>query len=148
MIKHFGVSVHIFNPENKKFLLIKHKKTGMWLQPGGHIERNEDPEEAAHREVFEETGLYINLMGKRFPRNQDFITPLAIQKDIINESHIHADFVYLGIPLENQSEKINHKETEGLNWFSVNEINSENFTTFKDLKNWCEYILKNYSFII
>jgi len=34
---------------------------GMWDIPGGFIELNETPEEAARREILEETGLTINL---------------------------------------------------------------------------------------
>ena len=60
MIKHFCVSVYVFNPKSKNFLMVNHKKLGKWVQPGGHIELNEDPEEASLREVFEETGLTLN----------------------------------------------------------------------------------------
>jgi 8-oxo-dGTP pyrophosphatase MutT (NUDIX family) len=38
-------------------VLHRHKRLGIWLQPGGHIEPGEWPHEAARREAFEETGL-------------------------------------------------------------------------------------------
>jgi 8-oxo-dGTP pyrophosphatase MutT (NUDIX family) len=38
-------------------LLHRHKRLGLWLQPGGHIDPGEAPEDAALREVAEETGL-------------------------------------------------------------------------------------------
>lgn len=38
-------------------LLHRHKVLGLWLQPGGHVEPGEEPEDAARREVAEETGL-------------------------------------------------------------------------------------------
>ena len=53
MQRHLVTSIFIFNPENQKFLMIKHKKVGKWLQPGGHLEKGEKPHEAALREVFE-----------------------------------------------------------------------------------------------
>jgi 8-oxo-dGTP pyrophosphatase MutT (NUDIX family) len=34
---------------------------GYWYLPGGHIEEDEMPEEAARREVFEETGLHVDV---------------------------------------------------------------------------------------
>lgn len=60
--KHFTASALII--ENKKVLLLFHKKLGVWLYPGGHIEDYENPEEALFREVKEETGLKIE---KRLP---------------------------------------------------------------------------------
>jgi 8-oxo-dGTP pyrophosphatase MutT (NUDIX family) len=38
-------------------VLHKHKRLGIWLQPGGHIDDEESPGDAALRECFEETGL-------------------------------------------------------------------------------------------
>lgn len=39
-------------------LLHRHKRLGIWLQPGGHIDAGESPVEAAVRETREETGLW------------------------------------------------------------------------------------------
>lgn len=38
-------------------LLHRHKRLGIWLQPGGHLDAGEQPWEAALRETREETGL-------------------------------------------------------------------------------------------
>ena len=38
-------------------LLHRHRRLGLWLQPGGHIDAGETPAQAAVREVAEETGL-------------------------------------------------------------------------------------------
>ena len=46
-----------FIADKGQVLLILHRKLGLWLPPGGHIEKDETPEEALHREVLEETGL-------------------------------------------------------------------------------------------
>lgn len=42
--------------EGKVFLVL-HKKLGIWLAPGGHVEENELPHQAAEREFFEESGM-------------------------------------------------------------------------------------------
>ena len=36
----------VFIVRDGKVLLHKHKKLGIWLQPGGHIELDEDPNQA------------------------------------------------------------------------------------------------------
>jgi 8-oxo-dGTP pyrophosphatase MutT (NUDIX family) len=42
-------------------ILHKHKKLGIWVQPGGHVDVGETPAEAAAREAEEETGLPVEL---------------------------------------------------------------------------------------
>lgn len=42
-------------------VLLKHKRLGLWLQPGGHIDPGETPWQAALREAAEETGLQVEL---------------------------------------------------------------------------------------
>ena len=38
-------------------LLLRHKRLGIWVQPGGHLEPGEDLAAGARREAVEETGL-------------------------------------------------------------------------------------------
>ena len=40
-----------------------HKRLGLWLQPGGHIDAGETPWDAALREAVEETGLPVSFPG-------------------------------------------------------------------------------------
>lgn len=52
-----GMLIH-----RNKVLLVKHKKLGVWLNPGGHIDENELPHQAAEREFFEETGVKVRAI--------------------------------------------------------------------------------------
>ncbi|MCA9369267.1 MAG: NUDIX domain-containing protein [Pseudomonadales bacterium] len=45
-----------------KVLLVKHKKLGIWLNPGGHIDEDELPHQAAEREFWEETGVRVRAL--------------------------------------------------------------------------------------
>ena len=44
-----------------RVLLARHSEGGLWLLPGGAIEPTEIPADAAVREMFEETGLFVRL---------------------------------------------------------------------------------------
>lgn len=52
----------IFNENQTKILLVKRKDVPLWTLPGGGIEVEETPAEAAIREVKEETGLNIKIV--------------------------------------------------------------------------------------
>ena len=81
-----------------------HRKLSRWLPPGGHIERDELPDEAAIREVLEETGLPIRLVGERglpsdYPgQPRQLIRPQGIQLEDISPGHQHIDLVYFAVP--------------------------------------------------
>ena len=45
-----------------KYLLVKHKEGGHWDFPKGHMEEGESDEETALREVYEETGLKVEII--------------------------------------------------------------------------------------
>jgi len=61
----------IIKNEKGEILLVKDKKWG-WNLPGGRIEKNETPEEAAKREVFEETNLVLENCEKLGKQNTFF----------------------------------------------------------------------------
>lgn len=51
-----GANVAVFDDQHR-LLLLRHAGTGRWTLPGGSMELGERFEAAAHRELFEETGL-------------------------------------------------------------------------------------------
>ena len=60
MKRHFTVTA--FVSAEQQTLLHWHRKNRMWLPPGGHIEPNEDPYQAALREAEEEVGFPVVLL--------------------------------------------------------------------------------------
>ena len=58
-MRHFCASAYVVDPKTKKILLVKHKGFNKWVQTGGHIMEGETPEEAALREVYEETKVKV-----------------------------------------------------------------------------------------
>lgn len=61
---HLTASAFVLSPETDAVLLIFHRKLGIWVQPGGHVEPGDlDLEAAARREVAEEVGLSLSGPG-------------------------------------------------------------------------------------
>ena len=103
MTRHFTATVYVVY--DRKVLLHKHKKHGIWIGVGGHIDEDELPEEAAVREVKEETGLDIVLYWQddlkklakdeiSVPRVQALNRPVHIILEDIGEDHQHIDCIY------------------------------------------------------
>lgn len=82
-----------------KVLLVLHRKLGRWLPLGGHIELDEDPEQAAVREAKEESGLDVELVGERPPTTESgtraLIAPRFLDIHRINDTHEHIGMIYL-----------------------------------------------------
>lgn len=51
----------ITRDEHGRVLLVQHENEKVWVVPGGAVEPNEVPAEAAAREMWEETGLEVDL---------------------------------------------------------------------------------------
>jgi 8-oxo-dGTP pyrophosphatase MutT (NUDIX family) len=82
-----------------RVLLVHHRKLGKWLPVGGHIELDEDPEQAALREGREETGLELELIGERPPTTEEgtraLIAPRFLDIHRISPTHEHIGMIYL-----------------------------------------------------
>ena len=107
MKRDFCSTVYIVKDE--KLLLHLHPKFGKYLPAGGHLEKDETPIEAAHREIFEETGLKIRLIDEsqdilNYPHAISLPKPFLCLLENVEQPtpHQHVDFIYLGIPIEDK----------------------------------------------
>jgi 8-oxo-dGTP pyrophosphatase MutT (NUDIX family) len=53
------VTASAFVVSSRGVILLCHRLLGIWVQPGGHVDAGEGPEQAAVRETLEETGLVV-----------------------------------------------------------------------------------------
>jgi 8-oxo-dGTP pyrophosphatase MutT (NUDIX family) len=75
-------------------ILHVHKRLGLWLQPGGHLEPGETPWAAAMRESMEETGLQLEWAPG--PPAPGAAPPLAhVDVHDGGRGHTHLDLRYL-----------------------------------------------------
>lgn len=125
----FDFVVGAFIVHQAKVLLVHHRKLLLWLPPGGHIELHEDPDQAVHREVMEETGLEICLYGLHSffsdPRVKRLIPPTWMDVHPISEYHRHIGLFWLARP----SGAVPHvvlcaEEHFAIGWFGIDELPS------------------------
>jgi 8-oxo-dGTP pyrophosphatase MutT (NUDIX family) len=99
MEKHFTVTGFVVHGE--RTLLLWHRLLKMWVPPGGHIEPNEDPQEAVLREIREETGLDARPIASEERLDVSYPRELAAPVTILVEDspepappHQHVDLIY------------------------------------------------------
>jgi len=130
-------TVDVFIVHNKKVLLIFHKKHNMWLQIGGHIELNEDPEQALFREVKEECGLEIEIVGSKpnlqVKGTKSLYAPVFLNIHDINEIHKHIGLYYIA---KAKSDKfvLNNSEHKDIRWFSREDLDKPEFNLNEAVK--------------
>src|SRR5437773_900857 len=127
-LRHFTVAVFVVHAG--RVLLHYHRKLGKWLPPGGHIEDDELPDDAARREVLEETGVRVRLIGARgLPIDylQQLVVPAGVQVEDIYEGHQHIDLVYFALPdppddLAAAEVDPRLAESDQVGWYALDEL--------------------------
>lgn len=141
-------TAEVFIVYKNKVLLRKHDKYEMWMSVGGHIELDEDPNEAAIREVKEEVGLDIKLADDLLPptkdaeTHRDLIPPKFLNRNRINKTHEHITLIYFAT---SNSDKVTQGETEtseAIHWFSDKELNNPEYQINEDIKYYAGNALK------
>ncbi len=142
MERQFTATVYIFH--ESKVLLHRHEKLGKWLPPGGHLESNETPPEAARREVQEETGLEIRFIEQENLKINAY-NGVSLERPFLcllenipafkdKEAHQHIDMIYLAEPVE-------YREDVGaFRWFSYEEL--QHLDLFPDVAEVLRLLLK------
>lgn len=135
--RQYCASAYTIDFENKKVLLMYNKKLNKWLQPGGHIEKSEIPEETAIRETFEETGIKIKIIGPSFD-NQKY-QPIAIEH-YINKVGDMIDIQFVAIP---ETKELLNNENNKTVWFSIDNLEKEE-NIEDDIKNKVKTLYEKY----
>jgi len=157
--KHFTATAFIVDSKSRT-LLLWHKRLQRWMPPGGHIDPDETPQEAARRECKEETGLDVEIVGDA---QEDLFTENAHEGEMLKKpiamllenipaspernepAHQHMDFLYLARPLdEAQDIQLAKEEGDEVRWFNYNDINMLNSDTeiFANVKSYILSVLQ------
>jgi 8-oxo-dGTP pyrophosphatase MutT (NUDIX family) len=120
-------TVAIFVVHQNRILLIHHRKLDKWLPLGGHIELDEDPEQAALREAREESGFDVELIGERPPTTEPgtraLIAPRFLDIHRIHETHEHIGLIYWARPKNGQM-TLAAEEHHDIRWCTVAELDA------------------------
>ncbi len=123
-----------------KILLHQHPKIPKLLPPGGHIEPDELPDEAARREALEETGVQIELIGELAPKSLEagsplpLVRPRGIQLEFIKPEHEHIDLIYFAKPIQGYDGAL----LKPFRWYSNHELSAAP----QEIRLWCQIALK------
>ena len=119
-----------FIVQQHQTLLLWHRKLQAWLPPGGHIHVNELPETAATREVLEETGYEVELLGmqEQWGKVQVLRSPACILLEDIEPGHQHIDMVYFARITGGQLH-LNQQEAETCAWYDAPLLKNENIAS-------------------
>lgn len=139
----FTVAILVVHED--RVLLIHHRKLNRWLPLGGHVELDEDPEQAAIREAREESGLDVELSGERPPVTEPgtraLIAPRFLDIHRISGTHEHIGMIYFARPtggaLELATEE--HLDTR---WCSSEELDTLVPPVSGAVKWYCRTALK------
>ena len=120
-------TVAIFVVHEDRVLVVHHRKLGKWLPLGGHIELDEDPEQAALRETREESGLEVELVGERPPTTEPgtraLIAPRFLDIHRIHDSHEHIGMIYWARPVAGALRRA-EAEHHDIRWCSGAELDA------------------------
>lgn len=128
----FTTSAYIVHPDLNKVLLVFHKKFNGWLQIGGHVELDENTDQALLREIKEECGLEVEFVGTAPGKaGKDGSIPLH-KPDFLNihetytKKHYHLDLRFVMIA---KTTELNPEpgESTQLRWFTRHDLYSPEF---------------------
>ncbi len=140
-------TVEVFVVYNNKVLLRKHDKYGIWLSVGGHIELDEDSNEAAIREVKEEVGLDIQLYREDSYKSiehknyRELIPPPFMNRHRINDTHEHVTFVYFARSDTDQLVLSEREKSDGCRWFTKEMLDDQQYQLNDDIKIYAKSAL-------
>jgi 8-oxo-dGTP pyrophosphatase MutT (NUDIX family) len=121
---HLTGSAIVVSADFERVLLLRHRKLGRWLQPGGHGDPGERSGEAvALREAFEETGIEGLAPHPTASRPLDVDVHEIPARDG-EPSHQHLDLRYLVVAPPGAVLRLAVEEAEGVAWFSWSELAS------------------------
>jgi 8-oxo-dGTP pyrophosphatase MutT (NUDIX family) len=117
---HVTASTWVVSPDREKVLLLPHKKSNQWFQPGGHADGDPDVLSVALRECAEETG--IDAAQIRLIQPQIFDVDLhSVPKIGAIEAHGHID-IRFAVEIDDRLPIPGNNESHAVAWFTLRDV--------------------------
>ena len=131
-----GIGVMVLDEE--RVLMQKRKNShgdGTWSFPGGHLEYHENFRDCARREVYEETGLEVDVID-------DY--PVAVTNDFFEEGKHYVTLYLRARPISGEPETREKDKLSEIDWFPweklprplfkpLENLIKQDYNPFKDL---------------
>lgn len=128
-------------------LLISHRGLGIWLPIGGHVELAEDPEEALTREIKEESGLSVMIMGSKPDIVQEgmkiLYSPTFLDIHAIKGHHRHIGMVYFATA-DTNANTLEEREHSASKWFTKPDLDDPAYNLLPAVRYYADYALTQY----
>ncbi len=111
---HFCVYFLPYNPKTHEVFIVHHKKSGLWISPGGHIDEGETLFQTLNRELEEELGLKQFFASSQKP----FLLSITPIENTTQPCKIHHDIWYL-VQTDGANFHIDPKEFHDTKWVSI-----------------------------
>ena len=141
-------TAEVFILYQNKVLLRKHDKYKKWLSVGGHIELDEDPNQAAVREVKEEVGLEVQLYHDSSYQSveqqgyKELIPPEFMNIHRINDTHQHITLVYFAKSNTDQLVLSKDEKSDECKWFTKDELDKPQYGISEVIKKYAKTALE------
>lgn len=135
-LTHFGTFFLPFNTETKELFLVHHKKSGLWIAPGGHVDRGEVLGQTVNREIWEEVGVKDHFKETSSP----FLLTITKINNNTQGCKIHYDIWYLMVT-DGSNFNVDFTEFHDTKWLTLEEARKivtapTNITALNFLENY------------
>ncbi len=140
-------TVEVFVVHRQRVLLRWHDKLDFWLSVGGHIELNEDPIEAALREVKEEVGLDVRIDDSHMTYRgdpsgpQELIPPVFMCRMSQGPAHEHVTLTYFATSETDEVRPGGFDRAERWKWFTRSELGEAEFELSPSVRHYASTAL-------
>lgn len=114
--KHLVSYFLLLDEDRSEVLLVDHKKSGLWLPSGGHVEINEDPKETVRRECLEELGIEADFW---------YEDPIFLTSTVtvgLTAGHIDVSLWYVLKGDSKSTYVFDKEEFNGVKWFGLDSM--------------------------